>query len=110
MTIAETILESKSASKITWREGFQKLVEHFEKWTADVLIMYNIDRIAHNPLDEWNIKWLAQQWKIKKIHSPQWVFDWRQILVLSLHIAMVNQYTIDLSARIKDGKKKKVEK
>ena len=39
MTIAETILESKSASKITWREGFQKLVEHFEKWTADVLIV-----------------------------------------------------------------------
>ena len=110
MTIAETILESKSASKITWREGFQKLVEHFEKWTADVLIVYNIDRIARNPLDEWNIKWLAQQWKIKQIHSPQWVFDWRQILVLSLHMAMANQYTIDLSARIKDGKKKKVEK
>ena len=109
MNIVETIVESKSASKITWREWFAKMVEHFEKWSADHLVVYNIDRIARNPLDEWNIKWLAQQWKIKKIHSPQWLFDWRQILVLSLHMAMANQYTIDLSARIVDWKKRKVE-
>ena len=109
MNIVETILESKSASKVTWREWFAKLVEHFENWTADHLVVYNIDRIARNPLDEWNIKWLAQQWKIKRIHSPQWLFDWRQILVLSLHMAMANQYTIDLSARIVDWKKRKVE-
>ena len=110
MTIVETILESKSASKVTWREGFWKVVSHFENGTADTLVVYNIDRIARNPLDEWNIKWLAQQWKIQQIHSPQWVFDWRQILVLSLHMAMANQYTIDLSNRIIDWKKKKVER
>ena len=103
LTLANTLI-----SKITWREWFAKLVNHFEKWTADHLVVYNIDRIARNPLDEWNIKWLAQQWKIKQIHSPQGIFDGRQILVLSLHMAMANQYTIDLSARICDWKLKKV--
>ncbi len=110
VSVVETILEAKSAFKIDWRDGFLKLVEHFEKWNADTLIVYQIDRICRNPLDEWNIKWLTQQGKIKRIFSSQWEFDWRQILTLSLFMAMANQYSIDHSYRVSKWMKAKIEK
>jgi len=110
ITVVETIIEAKSAFKIEWRDGFLKLVEHFEKWNADTLIVYQIDRICRNPLDEWNIKRLTQQWKIKTIYSSQWEFDWKQILTLSLFMAMANQYSIDHSFRVSKWMKSKIEK
>lgn len=97
----DTIVELQSASKL-WRWGFEKLLESFNKWKADILISNHIDRISRNPIDEWNIKWLAQQWKIKEIHSAEWIFNWQQILLLSLHLAMANQYTNDLSIKVKE--------
>lgn len=107
--VVETIIEAKSAFKIEWREWFARLVDIFEKWLADTLIVYQIDRICRNPLDEGNIKWLTQQGKIKKIISAQWEFDWRQILTLSLFMAMANQYSIDHSFRVQKWKQEKVE-
>jgi DNA invertase Pin-like site-specific DNA recombinase len=101
MDVVDVIVELQSASKL-WRWWFEKLIDMFENWQAEYLVAHHIDRISRNPIDEWNIKWLAQQKKIKEIHSSEWIFNWQQILLLSLHLAMANQYTNDLSQKIKE--------
>ena len=101
-TVIDTIIETQSASKL-WRWWFEKLIEMFEKWEAEYLVAHHIDRISRNPVDEWSIKWLAQRRKIIEIHSSEWIFNWQQILLLSLHLAMANQYTNDLSQKVKEG-------
>ena len=101
LDVIDVIVELQSASKL-WRWWFEKLIEKFKNWEAEYLVAHHIDRISRNPIDEWNIKWLAQQKKIKEIHSSEWIFNWQQILLLSLHLAMANQYTNDLSQKIKE--------
>lgn len=109
ISVVETIVESKSAFKSHWRDGFERMMELFIKWDADTLIVYQLDRICRNPLDEGAVKHYTQQGNIKQIISSQGTFDGRQILTLSLFLAMANQYSIDHSTRVSNGRVKKVQ-
>lgn len=99
--IVDTIVEAESASSLG-RSWFAKMIDLLDKWEAEYIIVHHIDRISRNSLDEWNIKWMAQQGKIKEIHSIEWVFNGQKILFLSIHLSMATQFSIDLKKRVEE--------
>ena len=98
-TIVETILEAKSA-KQPWREGFNKMIMMLEKWEVDTIVTLHLDRLTRNAVDEWTLKWYAQNRKIQSIHCKEWVFTGDQVLMLSIHFWFSNQYIIDLRKKV----------
>lgn len=98
-TIVETILESKSA-KQPWREGFNKMIMMLEKWEVDTIVTLHLDRLTRNAVDEWTLKWYAQNRKIQSIHCKEWIFTGDQVLMLSIHFWFSNQYIVDLRKKV----------
>lgn len=98
-TIVETILESKSA-KQPWREGFNKMIMMLEKWEVETIVTLHLDRLTRNAVDEWTLKWYAQNRKINEIHCKEWIFTGDQVLMLSIHFWFSNQYIVDLRKKV----------
>ena len=55
LDLVEVIQEDKSAKNL-WREWFRKMVTLIEKWKANIIIAWKMDRIARNPKEWWEIK------------------------------------------------------
>ncbi len=97
--IVETVVEAKSA-KQPWREGFNKMIMMLEKWEVDTIVTLHLDRLTRNAVDEWTLKWYAQNRKIKEIHCKEWIFTGDQVLMLSIHFGFSNQYLVDLKKKV----------
>lgn len=106
--VIEEIIEEKSA-KQPWRVWFNKLMQKFSNNKAEHIITWKLNRLARNPIDEWTIKWLAQQFIIKEIHTTDWISNWHNILLMSVHFGMATQFLVDLSKDIKRWMKKKAQ-
>lgn len=107
--IVEEIIESKTAKK-PWREWFNKMMQLFSEKKAEVIITWQLNRLSRNAIDEWTLKWFAQEWTIKEIHSTDWISDWQNILLMSVHFWMANQYIIDLKKNVLRWMTQKFEK
>ena len=107
--IIEEIIESKSA-KQPGRPWFNKLMLAFSENKAEIIICWQLNRLSRNPIDEGTIKWLTQQWIIKEIHSTDWISNWQNILLMSVHFWMATQYVIDLKKNVLRWLKQKLEK
>lgn len=107
--IVEKIIESKTAKK-PWREGFNKMMTLFSENKADVIVCWQLNRLSRNAIDEWLIKWFSQQWIIKEIHSTDGISNGQNILLMSVHFWMSNQYIIDLKKNVERGMLQKVKK
>jgi len=107
--VIEEIMESKSAKK-PWREWFNKMMNLFSESKADIIITWQLNRLSRNPIDEWTIKWLSQSWTIKEIHSTDWISNWQNILLMSVHFWMATQYIIDLKKNVMRWMMQKFEK
>lgn len=108
-TLLGIIEESKTAKK-PWREWFADLMNKFKKPKGQGIICWQLNRLARNPIDEWTIKWLVQQWIVKNIFTVDGVSDGSNILLMSVHFWMATQYVIDLSKNVKRWMKQKLEK
>ena len=97
--IVETVVEAKSA-KQPWREGFNKMIMMLEKWEVDTIVTLHLDKLTRNAVDEWTLKWYAQNRKIKEIHCKEWIFTGDQVLMLSIHFWFSNQYLVDLKKKV----------
>ena len=104
--VVKEITEEKSAKK-PWREWFNELMWFFSEKKADVIVSWKLNRLARNPVDEWTIKWLSQQFIINEIHTVDWISNWHNILLMSVHFGMATQFLIDLSKDIKRWMDKK---
>lgn len=105
----EEIIESKSA-KNPWREWFNDMMKKLSNRKAEVIVTWQLNRLSRNPIDEWSIKWLTQQWIIKEIHSTDWISNWQNILLMSVHFGMATQYVIDLKKNVERWMNQKFEK
>jgi len=106
--VVDIITEEMSA-KAPWRPGFNKLMQYFAENKADVIISWKLNRLSRNPIDEWTIKWLCQSFTIKEIHTVDWISNWHNILLMSVHFWMANQFLVDLSKDIKRWMAKKAQ-
>lgn len=107
--VIKEIVESKTAKK-PWREWFNEMMQLFAENKADIIVTWQLNRLSRNPIDEWTLKWFTQQWIIKEIHSTDWISNWQNILLMSVHFGMANQYVIDLKKNVERWMKQKLEK
>ena len=107
--IVEIFRETKSA-KEPWRPLFNEMMRLFNKWKADCIITWKLNRLARNPVDEWTIKWSIQNGIIKAIYTEWEVFKtWDNVLIMWMHFWMSTQYILELQRDIKRWMKKKME-
>lgn len=102
LEIIEIIQESKTA-KQPWREEFNRMIKLFaesKKNKPKAIISWKLDRLSRNPIDEWTIKWACQNNWIEEIHTVDWVVTGQNILLMSVHFWMANQYIVDLKKNV----------
>ena len=109
--VVETLREARSAKEPYKRPIFAEMIKQIDAGKADGIIAWKIDRLARNPVEEGQIKWLLQTGKIQRIRTPE--RDYRpedNTLIASVEFGMANQYIRDLSTNVKRGLWSKAER
>ncbi len=110
LAVSKVFTESMSA-KEPGRPEFEKMIKLVETKPGSVILVWKLDRLARNPVDEGKIKWLLQNKTISKIITPERIYyPEDNALIASVEFGMANQYIRDLSANVKRGNKTKLEK
>jgi len=110
LNIVDVITESMSA-KAPWRYRFNEMISRIEKWEANWIISWKLDRISRNPVDSWAIQYMLQNWKLNRVITNDREYNpvdaW---LLMSVENGMSNQFLLDLSKNVKRGIQSKAEK
>ncbi len=102
--------ESKSASS-PGRPVFAEMIAFITTHKEVSLLVWKLDRLARNPVDDGTIKWLLQTKVITKIITPERTYNPEDnALISAVEFGMANQYSRDLATNIKRGNKTKLEK
>lgn len=110
LNVVEIIQESMSA-KDPWRPGFAKMMALIEKWKADHIVCWKLNRLARNLIDGGTISYSLSQWLIKNIYTDSWDFTPEtNTLLLSVHFGMSSQFSIELKKDIMRGMRTSIEK
>ena len=110
LAVSKTFTESMSA-KQPGRPEFEKMIKLIEQHPGSVILVWKLDRLARNPVDEGKIKWLLQKSIISKIITPERIYSPEDnVLISAVEFGMANQYIRDLSTNVKRGNKTKLEK
>ena len=100
--VVEEINDEKTWTKPLIRDWFNKLMRLVHAWKVDWIICWKIDRLARNPVDEWQIKWAFMEKKIKHIcASDRQFYEWDSQILMSIDFSAATQYSIDLSNNVK---------
>lgn len=110
LTVSKTFTESMSA-KQPGRPEFERMITLIDQHPGSIILVWKLDRLARNPVDEGKIKWLLQNKTISKIITPERTYyPEGNALIASVEFGMANQYIRDLSTNVKRGNKTKLEK
>ncbi len=109
LNIVKTFRETKSAKQPFVRPIFQEMIDGIRKGKADGILVWKMDRLARNPVDEGTIKYLLQEGVLKNIKSTDrdWFPD-DNVLMASVEFGVATQYSRDLSKHVKRGLTAKV--
>ena len=109
LNIVKTFRETKSAKQPFVRPVFQEMIDGIRKGKADGILVWKMDRLARNPVDEGTIKYLLQEGVLKNIKSTDrdWFPD-DNVLMASVEFGVATQYSRDLSKHVKRGLTAKV--
>ena len=110
LDVVDILTESKSA-KAPWRTVFDNMMHRIEKWEADWIISWKLDRLSRNPIDSWKIQYMLQVWKLDKVITNDKEYTLVDAgLLMSVENWMSNQFLLDLSKNVKRWIKSKAEK
>lgn len=109
--VVEILEESKSAKQPDNREVFNSMIKRIEKGEIQGILVWSMNRLFRNPVDQGRVGWLLQTGKLKEIHTVDRVYlPSDNVLLFNVEGGMANQYILDLSKMVKRGLKSKVEK
>ncbi len=104
ISIAHTFREAHSAKEPNARPLFSEMLKRIERGEAQGILCWKLDRLARNPVDEGQIKWMLQKGIIQEIKTPD--RDYRpedNVLITAVELGMANQYILDLSKNVRRG-------
>ncbi len=105
------IFEEEMSAKLPGRPVFAEMNKYIAKNKPLGLIVWKLDRLARNPVDEGQIKFFLQQSVIAEIKTPFGSYlPSDNVLMAAFEFGMANQYIRDLSNNVKRGNKTKLEK
>lgn len=110
LKVVKIFKETKSAKRPYIRPVFQEMVSQIQLGKADAILVWKIDRLARNSVDEGLVKYLLQEGIVKNIRASDrnWFPD-DNVLMASVEFGVANQYSRDLSKHVKRGLTAKVE-
>ena len=109
LTINKIFRESMTA-KAPGRPVFAEMINFIEKHPGAIILVWKLDRLARNPVDEGKIKWLLQQGIIAQIKTPDRDYNPNDnALIASVEFGMANQYIRDLRQNVMRGNRAKLE-
>ncbi len=74
------------------------------------MLVWKLDRLARNPIDQGQISWLLQQGIIGEIRTPfNSYFPKDNVLMSTVEFGMATQYSRDLSENVKRGNETKLQ-
>lgn len=110
LQVVDVLSESKSA-KSPGRPLFNEMVKKISQGKADGVICWKLDRLARNPLDGGQVRWMLQRGIIKHIQTyDRSYYPEDNVLLMSVEFGMANQFILDLSKNVKRGLRAKLEK
>ena len=110
LRITRTFEETISAKKPFIRPQFNEMIERIKKGEANGILVWKMDRLSRNPIDEGTIRYLLQEGVIKNIRATDrnWYPD-DNSLISSVEFGVATQYSRDLAKHIKRGLRAKVQ-
>ncbi len=110
LTISKVYRESMTA-KAPGRPVFAEMITFVQKHPGATILVWKLDRLARNPVDEGMAKWLLQQGVIHQIKTPDRDYNpGDNALIASVEFGMANQFIRDLRQNVLRGNRAKLEK
>lgn len=107
----DKIFKEEMSAKKPGRPVFAEMINFLNKNKGSTLLVWKLDRLARNPIDNGQISWLLQNEIIKEIKTPFCSYHPSDnVLLAAVEFGMANQYIRDLSVNVKRGNKTKLEK
>ena len=111
LNIISVLREARSAKAPYKRPVFSEMVKMINAGKVNGILCWKMDRLARNPVDEGQIKYLLQTNRIQKIKTPERDYmPEDNALIASVEFGMANQYIRDLSTNVKRGLYAKAER
>lgn len=105
----DCVFEESMSAKKPGRLEFGKMIKKIESHPGATILVWKLDRLARNPMDEGTIKWLLQNKTISRIITPERIYlPEDNALISAVEFGMANQYIRDLSTNVKRGNQTKL--
>ncbi|MDN3581881.1 recombinase family protein [Mucilaginibacter flavus] len=110
LTVIDTITDIASAAIPYNRPGYTEMIRQIKKGKATGIIVWHVDRLIRNELEDGELRWMLQTGIIKSVWTPNREYrSHDNALLISIEASMAAQYSRDLSAKVKRGNKQKYE-
>ncbi len=110
LKIVAEFTESMSA-KEPWRKVFNAMIARLQKWEAEWILSWKIDRLTRNPMDTGIIQYMLQTKSIDVIiTNDRDYYPEDSWLIFSVESWMANQYILDLKKNVQRWINSKYEK
>jgi len=106
--ISEEYTEAESATKVSWRPEFYRMIEDIHAWKINAIITYEVDRLARNFTENSIIQTLSQEGKIKILVTASWKFLPEDILHLGMKSLFAVYESHQMKKKMQDGREQKL--
>ncbi|MBY0377495.1 MAG: recombinase family protein [Gammaproteobacteria bacterium] len=110
LNVIKTFTDKKSAAIPFNRPAYTEMINRIKKGEANGIVVWHVDRLLRNYMEEGEFKWLLQNGIIKSIWTPYCEYRSEDNgLLFSIEVSVATQFSRDLSVKVRRGQKQKCE-